>query len=55
MIFGIKLNVNALFCKAFPEFLICTSMPYLTPAIRPELAPILQTIWLTLFEITGHV
>jgi len=42
--FGIKLNVNASFCMAFPEFMICTSMPYLTPAIRPELAPILHTI-----------
>jgi hypothetical protein len=42
--FGIKLNVNASFCMAFPEFLICTSMLYLTPAIRPELAPILHNI-----------
>jgi hypothetical protein len=29
-------------------------MLYLTPAIRPELAPILHNIWLALFEITGH-
>jgi hypothetical protein len=54
VIFGIKLNAYQLFCIELPEFLICTSIPYFIPGIKPELLPTWQTICVALLDVIGH-